>query len=258
MIIIDQIKQTKNQQPYNFYLFPFESSIVLCSFFEIHEKVFVVLVALAFATYLRTISNIVICSDQAFITVFQGVISKSYFLFPFSLAIPFEYRFSYYKFTLYHASKYSHCMFMVKVCQDSVILLIQKTSSTCQLLTFRRPMFRSYRNQSVDLLAFQLTGFYMMGTLVVKRLNFIKSGTSKHFVLLLNCLTIDLLKPYLNIRYFFPENILKLKRNSVFDEKSPVNCFVYRYTVFFRDFQIYSSPSISKIKHFIITILLAE
>ena len=29
-------------------------------------------------------------------------------------------------------------------------------------------MFSSYRNQSVDL---QLTGFYMMGTLVVKRLN---------------------------------------------------------------------------------------
>ena len=124
MIIIDQIKQTKNQQPYNFYLFPFESSIVLCCFFEIHEKVFFVLVALAFATYLRTISNIVICSDQAFITVFQGVISKSYFLFPFSLTMPFEYRFSYYKFTLYHASKYSHCMFMVKVCQDLVILLI--------------------------------------------------------------------------------------------------------------------------------------
>ena len=32
-------------------------------------------------------------------------------------------------------------------------------------------MFPSYRNQSVDLLANQLTRFYMMGTLVVKGLS---------------------------------------------------------------------------------------
>ena len=31
-------------------------------------------------------------------------------------------------------------------------------------------MFPSYRNQSVDLLRKSLTGFYMMGKLVVKRL----------------------------------------------------------------------------------------
>ena len=31
-------------------------------------------------------------------------------------------------------------------------------------------MFPSYRNQSVDFLASQVTGFYMMGTLVVKEL----------------------------------------------------------------------------------------
>ena len=35
-------------------------------------------------------------------------------------------------------------------------------------LTLYRPMFASYRNQSVDLL---LIGFHMMGTLAVNRLN---------------------------------------------------------------------------------------
>ena len=39
------------------------------------------------------------------------------------------------------------------------------------LLKLSRPIFPSYRNHSVDLLSSQLTGFYMMGILVIKRLN---------------------------------------------------------------------------------------
>ena len=38
-------------------------------------------------------------------------------------------------------------------------------------LTLYRPMFLSYRNQSLICAANQLTGFYMIGTLVDKGLN---------------------------------------------------------------------------------------
>ena len=41
--------------------------------------------------------------------------------------------------------------------------------SGISLLTFQRPMFRSYKNKSVDLL---LTCFYVMVTLAVNRLKF--------------------------------------------------------------------------------------
>ena len=48
-------------------------------------------------------------------------------------------------------------------------------------------MFPSYRNQSVDLYANQLIGFYMMGTLVVKRLT--KSNQLRGLTQEIDCTT---------------------------------------------------------------------
>ena len=91
-------------------------------------------------------------------------------------------------------------------------------------------MFQSYRNQSVDLEAKQFTGVYMMGTLVVKRLNLRAYNFTIFCLSLFICLkngSLDfsnIMEPNFLEKSLFPQYLEKkrarIAQNEVFDVSS--------------------------------------